>query len=237
MARETEYNDSVFWDGSDLNFDFELMDDSASRPEQNPNAGKVAVGARTFERHTFRRAMSEAALENAMDWHLQPGYAYHVISAGDVDSLSYLKLILRQQPLEYCLISTWCMAITDAEIIESYLRRGFIKRMDLYVGEIFRGQYGDVYDYCAHKIARRYGGRICTFRNHSKVIAGFGRDFDFAAEGSANMNTNPRTEQTTITATTEAAKFYKDYYDGIVSFNRDFDDWTPYRLSKEVKNP
>lgn len=39
MARETEYNDSVFWDGSELNFDFELMDDSASRPEQNPNAG------------------------------------------------------------------------------------------------------------------------------------------------------------------------------------------------------
>lgn len=139
--------------------------------------------------------------------------------------------------MEYCLVSTWCMAITDAEILESYLRRGFIKRMDLYVGEIFRRQYGEVYDYCAHKIARRYGGRICTFRNHSKVIAGFGRDFDFAAEGSANMNTNPRTEQTTITATTEAAKFYKDYYDGIVSFNRDFDDWTPYRLSKEVKNP
>ncbi|MFP3153113.1 hypothetical protein LQZ18_01520 [Lachnospiraceae bacterium ZAX-1] len=49
-------------------------------------------------------------------------------------------------------------------------------------------------------------------------------------ESSANINTNPRTEQTVITLDTGLAKFYKDFYDGIISFERNFDDWKPYAL-------
>lgn len=225
---ETQYNDGAFR-FDELEFGVDLQDYDWKHGK-DPNTSLMATGKRTKERHTMRRASSEAALENVLDWHLQEGNSYHIISAGDIDSLSFLKMIVRQQPLEYCLVSTWCMAMTDAELLESYVRRGFIKRLDLYVGEIFQRQYEGVYNFCASKIARRFGGRVCVFRNHSKVMVGFGRNFDFAIEGSANVDTNPRTEQTCITASRDLALFYKQFYDGIISFNRDFDEWKPYKI-------
>ncbi len=54
------------------------------------------------------------------------------------------------------------------------------------------------------------GGRVAVFRNHSKVMAGFGERFDFAVEGSANLNSNPRCEQTVITVDEGVARFYKE---------------------------
>lgn len=97
------------------------------------------------------------------------------------------------------------------------------------MGEIFQGSYAEVYKYLKENCVRN-GGRICVFRNHSKVIAGFGERFDFAIASSANVNTNPRCENTTITVNTEVAKFYKDFFDGVNSFTKDFKGWKPYEL-------
>ena len=44
--------------------------------------------------------------------------------------------------------------------------------------------------------------------------------FSFAIETSANINTNPRTEQGTITLDDGLFRFYKDYFDGIASFEK-----------------
>lgn len=231
---ETEFSDSAFSGFDDLNFDMDFGTEAEiPSKDKDPNAELQTAVKRTKERHTFRRASSERALESVLDWHLQKGYTYHVISAGDVDFLSYLKMILRQQPLEYCLLSSWCMAMTDAIMLENWLKRGFIKRLDLYVGEIFQRQYDGVYAFCASRIAKRFGGRVCIFRNHAKVMVGFGKQFDFAIESSANIDTNPRTEQTAITVSTDVALFYKRFYDGIISFNRDFDEWQPTKIREE----
>lgn len=232
----TEFDDAAFgFDDLDFGIEFEESGNTThgETPGKDPNAELQTAVKRTKERHLFRRAASEQALEKVLDWHLETGYTYHIISAGNVDSLSYLKMILRQEPLEYCILSTWCLAMTDAVMLEDWLHRGFIKRLDLYVGEIFQRQYDGVYSFCASKIARRYGGRVAVFRNHAKVMAGFGPRFSFAIESSANIDTNPRTEQTAITVTREIALFYKRFYDGITSFNRDFDDWKPYQFREE----
>jgi hypothetical protein len=63
-------------------------------------------------------------------------------------------------------------------------------------------------------------GTISIFRNHSKVYAGKGEKYAFAIESSANINTNPRTEQTCITIGDDIYQFYKDYYSKIVSFEK-----------------
>jgi hypothetical protein len=75
---------------------------------------------------------------------------------------------------------------------------------------------------------KRYKGRVAVFRNHAKIFAGLGSGIAFAIESSANVNTNPRTEQTTINMDRSLFEFYKEYFDGIRSFNRSFDDWTPW---------
>lgn len=62
------------------------------------------------------------------------------------------------------------------------------------------------------------GGRVAFFRNHSKIYAGIGPKFAFGIETSANVNTNPRTENGCITISEEIYRFYKEYFDGITSF-------------------
>lgn len=197
--------------------------------EEPPEEQQKSVKSmRAKERHFERRVKSELALEQELPWHFENGCTYHCISFGDVDSLTYLRTIIKQQRVEYALLSTWCMAITDAEEIKKWLDNGYLGRIDFYVGEIFEKSYSGVYIYILENCLRN-GGRICTFRNHSKVMAGYGEKFDFAIASSANVNTNPRCEQTTITISTEVAEFYKTFYDDIRSFNRLFPDWSPYQ--------
>ena len=116
--------------------------------------------------------------------------------------------------------------------MEKWLERGDVGRIDFYVGEIFQASYFEVY-LALKELVDRYGARVCVFRNHAKVMAGFGDDFDFVIEGSANVNTNPRTEQTCITIDTELAYFYKEFFDDVNSFNKDFENWKPYILKRD----
>ena len=64
-------------------------------------------------------------------------------------------------------------------------------------------------------------------------MAGFGERFDFVIESSANINTNPRCEQTTITIDTGLSYFYKNFFDEVNSFNEDFAGWNKYEFNQE----
>lgn len=198
-------------------------------PNKERSARVIATRGRYFE----RRIKSELALEDAMPWHFEQGAAYHCFSFGDVDALTYLRAIIKQQRVEYALLSTWCMAVTDVDEITKWIDHGDLGRIDFYVGEIFQASYAPVY-LMLRDLVNRFGGRVAIFRNHSKVMAGFGERFDFAIESSANVNTNPRSEATVVTIDTDLARWYKgEIFDKIQSFNRDFDDWQPYKLKRD----
>ena len=168
----------------------------------------------------YRRAFSETQLLDVLGEKFLPGFSYHCITAGDVDSLSYLKCILRQQDLDYCLFSTWCMAADDILQLDEWLTTGRIKKLDAYVGEIFPGTYRMEYKKLKEIFERHQCGRIAVFRNHAKIYAGIGPKFAFGIETSANINTNPRTENGCITIDPEIYKFYRAYFDGIISFDK-----------------
>lgn len=218
----------IFEDGPDCDPIRDIWDDEPKpKKKARPEDPKVRA-LRTRERHRTRRAFSEQAMNDVLDWHLEPGASYHVISGGDVDSLTYLRGIVKAQRLEYCLISTWCMNMTDAEEIGRWMDMGLVKRLDLYVGEIFPGNYGDVFEYMEN-VAKECDGRVCVVRNHSKVMVGFGESYDFAIASSANVNTNPRIENTTITVDSEVARFYKDFFDDLKPYNKGYENWKPWR--------
>ena len=191
--------------------------------EQTAKAASIRVATRI----KTRRAKSEAEIANLLPNRITPGESWHVISQGDIDSLSYLGHIATHEPLDYVLLSTWCMAGEDVKRLRQWIDSERIGRLDCYVGEIFPSQYADAYSMlCA--AARSSGGRVCVFRNHAKVYVAKNARVSLAIESSANVNTNPRCEQTAIHASAELAEFYKTFFDGIRSFTRDFDDWTPY---------
>lgn len=94
------------------------------------------------QRYEYRQAFSEVKLLEAMQYvKLQDHTTYNFITAGDVDSLSYLKVVLNQHDLDYCLLSTWCMAAEDILQVRQWYEQGRIKKLDMYLGEIFPGSY------------------------------------------------------------------------------------------------
>ena len=217
--------------------DFDMLMEAEPQPKEKPEkktkkADEPKVVGTPMRFHTIRaqkqyekrRFFSESNLLNAFDWHMEPDAVYCVITGGDVDQLTFLKHVLRQQPLKYCLLSSWCFGIEDVQEIGRWTEKGLIRRIDFYIGEIARASYAmctrDLSD-----IARSTGGRCAVFRNHSKVILAYGERFTCAILSSANINTNPRTENTTIICSREVADFYKEYFDGITPFNKGFEDW------------
>lgn len=203
-----------------------------TEPTEETPAGLTGAGVRVFKTlgpHKTRRLTSELALNAVLPWHFEKGETWHCISQGDVDSLTYLRVIVKQQKIRYALLSTWCMAVTDIEEIASWVDAGYIDRIDFYVGEIFTSRYASEF-VVLKDLCQRTGGRVALFRNHSKIMAGFGEKFDFVIESSANVNTNPRCEQATVTIDTGLARFYKDFFDGIKSYDHGFDDWTPMEV-------
>jgi len=212
---------------TDMDMD-SLTPDLATNCATCPGA---AVAARAIRRnpHTLlRRAFSEMKLLDILSAaDLKDGVTVHVISGGDIDSLSYLKHVLRQQTLDYVLLSTWCMAQDDIDQLREWLATGRITRLDAYVGEIFPASYAPMHK-ALKSIVDGCNGRVAVFRDHAKVYAGIGPKYAFAIESSANINTNPRAENTVLTIGADIFQFYKEYFDGIRSFVRDYDQWEPW---------
>ena len=126
------------------------------------------------QRYEYRRAFSEVRLLEAMKYvPLQDGCTYNFITAGDVDSLSFLKVVLNQHDLDYMLCSTWCMAAEDILQIQQWWEAGRIKRFDMYMGEIFPGSYKIEWS-MVRKFYEQHPdvGRAAIFKNHSKIYAG-----------------------------------------------------------------
>ncbi|MCM1235500.1 MAG: hypothetical protein NC489_35825 [Ruminococcus flavefaciens] len=191
--------------------------------ETNPLAsqGSIKVSHRMGARQLWRKAASEKALEAAMPWHFREGDCYHCFSFGDVDSFTFFKMVLRQQPIKYAAISTWCMAGEDVKDLRKWHERGLVGRVDFFLGEIFKSGYPDVYRE-VQEFLPECGGRLVIFRNHSKVMAIEGERFDCLIESSANINTNPRSENTVVTVDRELTGEYIQLFSEIVPFNKDY---------------
>jgi len=201
-------------DGSSL-----IEDPDKEKIEETKSRRSSVICYKRKQNNIYRRAFSETQLLDVLGFNFREGESYHCISAGDVDALSYAKCVLRQQKLKHFLFSTWCMAMDDVLQIQEWIETGKIKVCDAYMGEIFKGSYTAEYE-MLKPIIKKSGGRFVIFRNHSKIMAGTGDKFSFVIESSANINTNPRAENTCLTIGTGIYRFYKKYFDGIVSFEK-----------------
>jgi len=210
-------------DGNDLLDGFDAADIAAILAAQarDEAAAGEARAARIRQRKTLRRVTAERHLASILPARIEEGDSWHVISHGDVDALSYLAHAIAAMPFDVVAISTWCMARDDLERLRAWLDAGQIDRLALYVGEIFPSQYGDEYE-LAQQLAADYDVRLVVARNHSKVIlaANVAAAYYLAIEGSANVNTNPRIEQTAMHASRDLYEFYLRFFDGLTSIDR-----------------
>ena len=183
---------------------------------------RKAVARKSANRHHMRRANAEATLAEILPAKIEAGDSWHVVSRGDIDSLSYLRHVLAGTThLDHVLMSTWCIAKNDLTEIAAWLDSGRIDQFDLYAGEIFPGSYGDEYEQML-AMCETYGARLVVAKNHSKVTlaCNTAENYYVAIESSANVNTNPRIEQTALHASQELHAFYLDFFNGIRSIDK-----------------
>ncbi len=193
----------------------------ASRATELRSAGH-ARATKTQQRLQLRRANSEASLAELLPERVADGESWHVISRGDVDALSYLAHALKGvSHFDFVAISTWCIARPDLDQIAAWLDAGRIDRFELYAGEIFPSQYGDEYEQML-KMAATYGCRLVIAKNHSKVTlaSNEAEGYHLVMESSANVNTNPRIEQTAVHASRALFDFYRDFFRDLRSIDR-----------------
>lgn len=177
---------------------------------------KAVCIARRKNKTLLRRANSEAHLAEIMP-EIEKDTSYHIISRGDIDSMTYLVHMLKTRgPIKMLTLSTWCMAMPDVEEIDIAIDTGMIGHCHFCVGEIFPNQYPDEYD-MLRQIETTGNVRVTVARNHSKIMLGSDpeKDWYFVIESSANANTNPRIEQTAIHTSRDLHDFYKDFFDNL----------------------
>lgn len=189
--------------------------DEEMRSEGSARAQKAAM------RMQLRRAKGEASLADILPPRIAAGESWHVISHGDVDALSYLAHCIKATHFDYVALSTWCIARTDIDQIAAWLDAGRIDHFELYAGEIFPSQYGDEYEQMLGLI-KTYGCKLVIAKNHSKVTLACNEaeGYYLAMESSANVNTNPRIEQTAVHASRELFEFYREFFNGLRSIDR-----------------
>ncbi len=181
-----------------------------------------ATAQKSANRHHMRRANAEATLAEILPARIADGESWHVASRGDIDALSYLRHILAGVPhLDHVLMSTWCIAKNDLTEIGAWLDAGRIEQFDLYAGEIFPGSYGDEYEQMLN-LCEAYGARLIVAKNHSKVTLAHNaaETYYITIESSANVNTNPRIEQSAIHCSRELHAFYMEFFSGIQSIDK-----------------
>lgn len=183
---------------------------------------KRARAVKKSNRYEMRRATAEKHLQDILPARVEPSESWHVISHGDIDSLSYLAHAIKGVPhFDRVLLSTWCMASPDLDQLSSWLDCGRIDRLEIYVGEIFPNQYIDAYQKLKQMQAD-YEVRICIARNHSKVMLASHEDSDYywVSESSANVNTNPRIEQTALHNSRALFDFYAEFFAGLKTIEK-----------------
>jgi hypothetical protein len=185
--------------------------------------GKQMRAIKLSNARETRRIKSEAILSKSLPLIFETNFSYHCISHGDIDSLSYLRHILLAPNIyfEEIIISSWCIGTEDVKEILGFIDSGKLESVKWYVGKIFPGQYAEAYD-LIKKNLDIFGMTLMVVRNHSKIIAAKNCKLNYfiSIESSANINTNPRIEQTVITASEDLYYFYDDFFSGIKSIER-----------------
>lgn len=202
---------------------FKEIDDFALAFEANrqEEEQKRAISITRAKQKIFtRRANSEAHLAKILP-QIKMGNSYHIISRGDVDAMTFLIRLLAYGPIEMLTLSTGCMAMPDVNEIETALRTGMIGHCKFLLGEIFPNQYADEY-LRVRQLEKSGNATVIVARNHSKVMIGSApeRDWYFAIESSANVNTNPRIEQTAIHMDKQLHDFYDVFFNDIKDIDK-----------------
>lgn len=105
-------------------------------------------------------------------------------------------------------ISTWTINRRGALALANMLRTGKAKRLTIAVDQYFNKRAPHIAKILFDAIRETGRGDYVTFRNHAKVLVIEG-SVSVVITGSANLSSQPRVEQYTLTTNPDVANFFK----------------------------
>lgn len=106
-------------------------------------------------------------------------------------------------------ISTWTMNRRGALALADMLRRGEARRLVLAIDQYFNKRSPDIAKILYDAMIETGRGDYITFRNHAKVLAIANENGCVVVTGSANLSSQPRIEQYTLTTSPDVFEFFK----------------------------
>ena len=167
-------------------------------------------------RRRLERIAHAQALDAVIPEPPAPGETIHVISNAKYDFWSWVPHIIdawlgRADEL-YC--STWTLSRPNAIDLFDLWDRGKIApaAVGFLTGLYFKRRETAVYTMLLNGLRRR-GGRYRSFKNHAKVLllSSARKNLWLAVEGSANLTSNPRLEQYTLTNARDLYRFHREW--------------------------
>ena len=144
------------------------------------------------------------------------GETIHIVSNAKYDFWSWVPHIIdawlgRADEL-YC--STWTLSRLNATDLFDLWDRGKIApgKVSFLTGLYFKRRETAVYTMLLDGLRRR-GGRYRSFKNHAKVLllSNARKNLWLTVEGSANLTSNPRLEQYTLTNARDLYRFHREW--------------------------
>ena len=178
------------------------------------------IGPVTYKRlpvkYAYRRAYSEQQLEDIFRKRrlMLPGDCILFLTRGDVDLVSFLKIIASMQYIAELGVATFSANPLDVAPIRQLHDDEKIGSVDFYLGPVFQSGKSEDRDISIIADILK-GDEDLTFRiikNHAKVIFGRGKNFPFVITGSANLNTNYNIEAVTLIIDLETYVFCKEFF-------------------------
>lgn len=171
-------------------------------PPQDPLESEHLPAARTHRlsaRLRHERVLKKQALLNIIPEPPALGEAIHVLSDATFDFWTWVPAMLEwvgRTEVFWC--STWTVSRPNVVDLLSLWDAGRIGTVNFLTGLYFKRRETAVYAMLLEGIRMR-GGRYRASRNHAKVLLLEGSDGTrLTVEGSANLTSNPRTEQYVI---------------------------------------
>jgi len=174
--------------------------------------------ARTLRRAARRRLERIAhaqALDEVIPEPPAAGETVHIVSNAKYDFWTWVPHMLgwldRADEL-YC--STWTLSRANAVDLFQLWDQGKVApgRVGFLTGLYFKRRETAVYTMLLDGLLRR-GGRYRSFRNHAKVVllSNAKKRLWLTVEGSANLTSNPRLEQYTLSNDRQLYRFHREW--------------------------
>jgi len=191
---------------------------SEGRDPLETEAMPQARAHRLSPRRRYERMQQKDALEDVLAGTPVEGESVHILSRARFDFWTWVPAMLDwidHSPDLYC--STWTLSRGNVVELLELWDAGRIDRAHFLTGLYFKRRETAVYTRLLEGIRAR-GGRYRSSRNHAKVLllANPDRKAWLTVEGSANLTSNPRTENYIVTNDRGLWEFHRGWMEELL---------------------